>query len=95
MKEHAKYITHEGSTHEVLPSDGKYFSLKELQTFVGGYIEMLELADGRLMFLNEEGKLKRLPVNPIACELALGSGIALNDYIVGNVLVTPREYIEE
>lgn len=69
----------------VYPTNGTDFSLKELQGIVGGYIETLTLKDGKLMVVNEEGKLQRLAVNSRATQIANENGYA--DIIVGNVLV--------
>lgn len=78
-----------GETIEVSPKKGKYFSLQELQTIVGGYIEMVYLDDSRFMVVNEEGKLKNLPLNEKATELFNST-----DYIVGDVLVCSRKEID-
>ena len=42
-------------------------SLKQLQTAVGGYIELvpIRLKGQRDLFVDEEGKLKRLPLNMV------------------------------
>jgi Domain of unknown function (DUF3846) len=82
---------------QVHPANGKAFTLAELQGFVCGYIELLRLNDGRAMFLNEEGKIDGLPVNPLANAIAHEqSGIADDDYIVGNVVIcSPTEAGEE
>jgi hypothetical protein len=37
-------------------------TLKEMQKFVGGYIEMLPFENGHLIF-NEEGRMKNLKTN--------------------------------
>lgn len=79
-----------GETREVQPADGVTFTIHELQGFVGGYIEAVRVGDDYL-FLNEEGKLKQLPVNRAATVLTLGL-IAADDYIVGDcVLCSPLE----
>ena len=38
-----KLIKTNGETQEVNPKDGKKFNLQELQGFVGGYIELLNV----------------------------------------------------
>ena len=38
-------------------------TLKEMQEFVEGYIELIALPDGRDMIINEEGKITGLPEN--------------------------------
>lgn len=42
---------------EVQPANGRDFTLVELQHYVGGDIELLELPENRIMVLNEESKL--------------------------------------
>ena len=72
----------------VFPKNGKKFSLAELQSFVGGYVERLRLDSGQHMWLNEDGKSMGLPLNVIANILAHEeTGIAPEDYIVGDVLI--------
>lgn len=78
-----------GEVIEIEPRNGKDFKLEELQAIVSGYIEIINLADERLMVLNEEGKLNGLAINWKATELAHGYGI-----IVGDVLVCNDNQIE-
>mgnify|MGYP003643153177 CR=1 len=40
-------------------------SLKQAQKFVGGYVELVKVKDG-ILLVNEEAKLKQLPVNNVA-----------------------------
>ena len=48
----------------VKPEDGKRFSLKELQTAVGGYIEPIIPLDSKTkLYVNEEGLIHNLPPN--------------------------------
>lgn len=88
----AQLIKAYGTTGQtVLPADGTVFTLEELQKIVGGYIEALYLRDGRLMFVNEDGKRLGLPPNPLADIIAhQQTGIADNDFIVGNVVICTR-----
>ena len=46
--------------------DEKDFGLKFLQQIVGGWIEPVHLPDAGVMYVNEEGLIKNLPVNAIA-----------------------------
>ncbi len=72
----------DGTTESIKPK-GKYFSLEELQDFVGGYIELVHTCDGKNMYVNEEGKMYDLPPNLKATDIAnIG-----NDYICGNAIV--------
>jgi hypothetical protein len=74
----ATVIGTDASEREIDPSD-----LDTLQEAVGGYIEMVKLGDGRIMYVNEDGLTKRLPPNPAASLLARRN-------IVGNVVVLTK-----
>ena len=76
----AQIIKTTGEVEEVKPYKGKIFTLGQLQEIVGGYIEILHLPDNKLMVVNEEGRLKGLPLNHKA-------SILYNNLIVGDVLV--------
>lgn len=84
------------TNYEQVKPKGETFSLEELQKFVGGYIEIIHVANGELcMVVNEEGKILGLPINHIATRLH----ICLNtrpffDVIVGNVLICGSNEIE-
>ncbi len=76
----------DGTTTPVKPKDGAKFSLEELQGFVGGYIEMVTVRIQGFplaAFINEEGKLKGLPLNHAATVL-YGNP---HDVIVGDMIV--------
>lgn len=55
-------------------------TLQEAQEIVGGYVQMLTLDDGSQMLMDEDGRMKDLPVNDKASLLA-------GQVIRGNVLV--------
>lgn len=77
---------------EVQPKNGTDFSLEELQGFVGGYIEIVRLNEGKIMVVNEEGKLLDLPVNLLATipfQLTYGP----IDQIYGNALVCKEDEV--
>jgi hypothetical protein len=82
----------DGEIVPVLPKNGISFTLKELSSFVKGYIQVISLKDGRLMVLNEEGKVSNFKLNPTATNLAKDT-LFKNDYIVGDVLVTPFSFV--
>ena len=72
------------------------FTLKQLQKIVGGYIEIVRIPTedeygSMVMVLNEEGKLKSLPVNLPASML---SGLMPHDQIVGTVLICSASLVE-
>ena len=69
-------------------------TLKDMQKFVGGYIEVVNSADtNSQIVLDEEGKLKGKPVNKEATELYVGEEYDDTsagwdfDIIVGDVMV--------
>lgn len=80
-----------GIEEEVQPQSSDTFELEELQKAVGGYIEIhpigyLSNGTPMHMVINEEGKLKNLPVNGKATEI-WWQIYGPTDTIVGDVLV--------
>jgi hypothetical protein len=53
----------------VEPENGKSFTLKELQEYVGGMVDIQHLPDGRVIYLNDNGKIEGLEKNEIATEI--------------------------
>lgn len=81
-------IKEDGTTVNYSPRSGGHYELDELQSIVGGYIQIISLHDGRLMVINDEGKQLALPMNSLATDIALEQGaIFANDFIVGDVLI--------
>jgi hypothetical protein len=87
----ATLLRSDGSYELVYPGEGKRlaFTLAELQAFVGGYIQVLYVDDA-VLFMNEDGKSRRLPLNVAATVLGRRAGIAASDFVVGDVLVCSR-----
>ena len=74
---------------QLVKPDDKYFTLKELQTAVEGYIEVVpSIFRNYLDVLNEEGKLKGQYFNVITYLL-------LDREYVGNVLICPTKIFEK
>ena len=90
MKGRILYV--DGREEFIEPKNGTDFSLEELQTIIGGHIEIVQLGDERIMVVNEEGKIHRLPLNVRATCIVNGAGIA--DTIVGNVLICRSEMVK-
>jgi hypothetical protein len=88
----ATHIKTDG-TSEVVNPKKKFWSLGELQSFVGGFIEFVRLPDDKIMVVNEEGKINGLPENPEATRI-YQSHHGANDVIVGNVLITEAQLID-
>lgn len=93
----AEFIKADNTVIEVQPKSksGKY-TLKELQEYVGGYIELVTLVrHGQYMVVNEEGKIYDLPVNGFATEIALKErAIMPHDTINGNVIIIKQNEID-
>ena len=89
----AKVYYVDGVVEDIQPKNGKDFKLEELRDIVEGWIEILYLNDGRLMVINEEGKLEGLDLNVNATNIYMES-FENNDIIVGNALVCDKNEIE-
>lgn len=77
----------------VEPKNGKDFKYTELREFMNdANIQIVHLFNGELMVVDEEGKLKGLPVNDTATSYAIANG--LNDTIAGNALICKAEQIK-
>jgi len=81
----ALLVKSDGTIAVTLPHDGSEFTLKELQTFVGGHIEVLKIhgsiagyeGEFEMMVCNEDGIALGLPVNMIATAFYMDGGIDL------------------
>ncbi len=82
----AKFYNTNGSTEDVLPKNGKYFSLEELKKYVGGYIERIGMPNNCAMYVNEEGRLRNLPKNELPTSILRMCGIMV-DTIRGNAIM--------
>ena len=71
----------------IKPENRKKFTLKELQDYVGGYIQVVPLIQPEwkdfVVLVNEEGMLLNLPLNPLSY---IGS-FFLGHKLFGNVLI--------
>ena len=87
----AQIIKTNARVKSVKPKKNNVFDLKELQEFVGGYIQIVKTRDERVMVINEEAKIINLPYNEIATSLYIYGN---NDPIHGNVVVMDRKMIQ-
>ena len=85
------FIKSNGEEVHVNPSNGSNFSLDELQSYVGGYIEIISIGNQSLI-LNEEGKRNDLKVNEKATTM-FKNQYGNVDFVVGDVLVCPSEMV--
>jgi len=84
----------DGSIKPIAPKDGRHFQLEEMQAYVGGPIEILDMPNGRLLIFHEEGKLIPLAPNSTATLIAGKCGIAAWDYIAGPALDVDGSTVE-
>jgi hypothetical protein len=89
----ALVIKTDGIIDALLPKNNKVFTLEELKSVVGGYIEIVPIGKSTFMVVNEEGKLLNLPINEGATRVYRASRNT-DDFIVGNVLICSNKEIE-
>ena len=70
--------------------------LKAAQEFVGGYVEGIQFPNGDYLIINEEGKLRNLPLNPEATALWKATFdndnfiTGRNDFVVGPAILIKK-----
>lgn len=81
-----------GSKREVIPENGKDFTLAEMYRHIGcDTVQFLKTYDGRWLIVDEEGKLKYNVYNAVASLLYLNG---MSDPIVGKALVCKPSMIK-
>jgi hypothetical protein len=87
-------ITPDGIRTEV-SAKGARFTLDEMYSFLScSLLQAVFLLDGRIMWIDEEGKFKPHRVNILATELLYKAGGLPGDYIAGAALLTQRNEVE-
>ncbi len=72
-------------------------TLKAAQDFVGGYVEGITFPNGDYLIVNEEGKLKNLPLNVEATNLWRSTFtkdkymIGYDDFVVGPAILIKKD----
>ena len=75
-------------------------TLESAQEFVGGYVEGISLPNGDYLLVNEEGKLKDLPLNPEATALWKATFdndqyiTGRNDFVVGPAILIKKDALK-
>ena len=78
-----------GEPQFVVPDNGTDFQLEELKEAIGGgWIETVLLRNGQIMVCDDEGRIKKLPINPRATLLYGSSPVH------GDVLICQRNQIK-
>ncbi|WP_300701012.1 DUF3846 domain-containing protein [Bacteroides sp.] len=91
----AKLFRVEGMLEEIIPANGQTFTLKEMQSYVGGNVQIVELNNENIMAFDEEGKIKGYEMNFCATIIARGSrAIYSTDYIAGDAIVCKSNMFE-
>ncbi len=91
----AMIIRPNGMTTQIVPQNGKAFSLKELKDSIGGgHFEIIRLPDGDAMVMDEEGAIKGMDANLPATILLMGFGAQLKQPIYGQVLLCNLKEIQ-
>ena len=86
-------IKTDGTTKNVLPTNGTFFTAKELHDFVGGFFEFINPGN-KIMVVNEDGWNLKLPVNNIASMITTMAKNLCSEIIVGDVVVCDMEEIQ-
>ena len=90
----ALLITPDGTETEVTARDS-IFTLDEMYSLLHcSMIQAVFLHDGRIMWIDEEGKLKPHRLNLQATVLLHEAGGMAQDYIAGAALVTSEDEVE-
>lgn len=79
-----------GIMKPVKPMNGKYYTLVELQGYVGGLIETLSVGNKTLV-IDEEGKIKGKLPNRIATGWIVQDGY--HDWIAGDALLISNDHM--
>ena len=90
----ATLIKTDGSKLEIQPQNGLDFQLDELQKFVDGYIDIINLHNGVFLEINDRGKAFLVPKKP-ATEIAHKHNAIFGwDYICGDVVMCKDEEVQ-
>lgn len=83
----ALVITEEGELRAVELGGDAESHLSDLQRYVGGWVQAVDLSPDATLWVNEEGKMNGLPTN--ICATALWSAVfGPTDVIVGPAVLT-------
>jgi hypothetical protein len=92
IKNTAKLQIIENSKHEP--------NLKAAQEFVGGYVEGIPFPNGDYLIVNEEGKLRNLPLNEEATKLWRSTFtkdkylFGYDDFVVGPAILIKKDALK-
>jgi len=81
-----KIIKSTGEEKIITPKNNKHYTLEEMQSIVGGYIELLSITATSYLVLNEEGRYQ-CPINYKASKL-------FKRDLYGDVLICKSKHIK-
>lgn len=81
-----------GTLQPISPMNGESYTLTEMQHYVGGYVETVNVGNGKVLIVDEEGKLKGKLPNRIATGWLQEEGI--HDYVAGDAMLIDRKHIK-
>ena len=83
----SKLVKVDGTVQDVLPKNGTDYKLDELKKFVDGYIEIVNLTDGCIMVVNEDGAFTKKPNITATITAFMYNAISSDGIIFGDALV--------
>lgn len=86
------WVKNTGTMQEIKPMNGSDYSLRELQHYVGGYIEKVHLGVDKLLIIDEEGKIKNKLPNRIATGWLIAGGI--HDWVAGDAVLIDEKNLK-
>ena len=95
-----KEINTKASEFKIIKDSKDEPNLKEAQEFVGGYVEGITFPNGDYLIINEEGKIKNLPLNEEATKLWKATFdndnyiTGRNDFVVGNAILIKKDALK-
>ena len=95
-----KEINTKASEFKIIEDSKDEPDLKSAQEFVGGYVEGITFPNGDYLIVNEEGKLKNLPLNEEATTLWRATftkdkyAFGYDDFVVGPAILIKKKALD-
>ena len=95
-----KEINTKASEFKIIEDSKDEPDLKAAQKFVGGYVEGITFPNGDYLIINEEGKLRQLPLNPEATALWRATftkdkyAFGYDDFVVGPAILIKKDALK-
>jgi len=94
VPDHAFLVSVNGIVSPVTPDNGKFFTLDEAQALVGGDVQLITLQRKPFILyalMDEDGLMKRLPLNPEASRIATQK-MGRDMILVGPIVICPHKF---